>query len=122
MVHGDGFIIIALKVEHHALAACHLIAYVRSIDRRQWWHRHITTQVKARVRVLVVAASGTVETIMRILLKTIDTIGGGHIRGVAHQSSRAIGILFGQNDFLTPVTSDITHKGRTRTGASMCGP
>ena len=59
---------------------------------------------------------------MWVLLQTVDAIAGGHGSGISHESRTYVVILFGQQHLLAPVTDDITHKCRTRTGGSMCGP
>ena len=122
MVHGDGFMVIALKVEHHTLATCHLIAHVSREDRRQWWHGHITTQIEARIGMLIVTTSGAIATVVRILLQAVDAICCGDIGGIAYKACRAVGILLGQDNLLAPVTNDITHKGRTGTCGTMSSP
>ena len=114
--------IIALQIKHHALTTGHLVTYVGLEDRRQRRHGHIATQIEARIGMLVVATGGTVATIMGILLQTVDAIGRGDVRGVANQPRGTVGILFGQDDLLTPVASDVAHESRTGARATVGSP
>ena len=137
-VHGDGCSVVAADIEHHALTVgigcsrahivCGVTLYhifpseVGHKDRRQWRHRHASTQVETGIGVLVIASCGTVAAIVRVLLQAVDAVVGRHRCGISHQSCRTAAILLGQYHLLAPVANDVTHEGGTGAVGGVCGP